>query len=257
MNLKLENRVYFVSGGSQGIGKEIVYSLLNEAASVITCARSEEALKNLRSSLSPVQQERLYTVKCDVQNSDEVSAVLSQALQIFGRLDGIVANAGHGVRGSVLETKEQDWLSQYSLKLFSILNLVKPAMEELKKSDSGRIVIINAVTANNPESSMAAVSAARAGVKQMAKLLAQDLAPDILVNTINIGVIDTHRQREKYLETDTLLDYALWAEAEATRRGIPLHRFGKPSEVAPFVLLLLSPLSSYVTGASIDISGGL
>jgi len=141
--------------------------------------------------------------------------------------------------------------------MFSVLNAVKPIIPELKKASDPRIVIINGVTANVPTPDMAAVSAARAAVKQMACLLAQALAPDICVNTVNIGVIDTERQLARFEKANSIMPYEEWKKHEAKRRGILIGRFGKAEEVAPMVSLLLSPLSSYITGASVDIAGGL
>jgi NAD(P)-dependent dehydrogenase (short-subunit alcohol dehydrogenase family) len=107
------------------------------------------------------------------------------------------------------------------------------------KSDSPRIVIINGVTANVPEPDMTAVSASRASVKQVAHMLASALAPEIRVNTVNIGVIDTERQAAKYKKTDQSFTYLQWKEQEARRRGIPLERMGTVEEVVPMILLLL------------------
>lgn len=101
------------------------------------------------------------------------------------------------------------------------------------------------------------MSAARASVKQIAILLAQDLAADrICVNTVNIGAIQTGRQTDRFERSGSLLTYADWETQEATRRGILLGRFGHVEEVTPAVLFLLSPLSSYITGSSITVDGG-
>jgi NAD(P)-dependent dehydrogenase (short-subunit alcohol dehydrogenase family) len=143
------------------------------------------------------------------------------------------------------------------MKVFSILNVVFPALQELKKSDAGRIVIVNGVTANKPDLNMAAVSAARAAVKQIFHMLAISLAPNVLVNCVNIGAIATDRQKDRYGKAKTNLLYSEWEKKEAERRGILLGRYGRPEEVLPFIGLLLSPLSSYITSSSIDISGGL
>lgn len=116
---------------------------------------------------------------------------------------------------------------------------------------------MSGVTADSPDPEMTAVSAARAGVKQLATLLSQDLAADrICVNTVNNGSIQTGRQIDRFERSGSSLPYLDWEKQEATRRGILFERFGQTEEISPVVLLFLSPLSTYITGSSISIDGG-
>ena len=157
----------------------------------------------------------------------------------------------------MLDTPPAAWVSQYEMKILSVINTVQAAVPYLRQSDAGRVVIMNGVTANVPDPEMAAVSASRAAVKQVAGMLAEDLAADgICVNTVNIGAIETNRQIDRYKGSGSSLTYSAWSQKEAERRGILLGRFGRTEEVSPIVMLLLSPLSSYITGSSIDVAGG-
>ena len=258
MDLRLGERVIFVTGGSRGIGKSIVESLLKEGSCVGTCARNLLDLEKLQDSLPESMRSRLSIHACDVRNPDAVRTAVDRTIEQFGRLDGIVTNAGFGTSGRVLETPVNDWMSQYELKLMSVLNVVHAALPALRQSDAGRVVIMNGVTANVPDRKMAAVSASRAAVSQVAKMLAAELADDgICVNVINIGVIETNRQIDRFERSGSVLPYSDWAKQEAQRRGILLGRFGQADEVSPIVMLLLSPLSSYITGSSIEVAGGL
>lgn len=258
MDLSLEKRVIYVTGGSRGIGKSIVISLLQEGACVGTCARDLQELENVRNSLPEPLRSRLQIHECDIRDADAAHTAIRHTIEQFGGLDGIVANAGFGASGRVLDTPLNDWLSQYEMKLSSVLNVVQAAAPALRKSDAGRVVIMNGVTANVPDLDMAAVSASRAAVKQVAKMLAAELAPDkICVNTVNIGAIETDRQVVRYKRSGSSLAYPAWAKQEAERRGISFGRFGRVEEVSPIVLFLLSPLASYMTASSIDVAGGL
>lgn len=258
MDLRLAARVIFVTGGSRGIGKSIVEGLLNEGACVGTCARNMPELEKVRDSLSEEVRSRLIIQECDVRNPEAVRTAVDRTIEQFGRLDGIVTNAGFGTSGRVLETPVNEWMSQYELKLMSVLNVVQAGLPALRQSDAGRVVIMNGVTANVPDRKMAAVSASRAAVSQVANMLAAELADDgICVNVINIGAIETNRQIDRFERSGSALSYSDWEKQEAESRGIFLGRFGQVDEVSPMVMLLLSPLSSYITGSSIDVAGGL
>ena len=257
LDLLLKGRVIFVTGASRGIGKSIAVSLLNEGACIGTCARTALDLEAFRDSLPKEMSSRIYYQECDIRDSDAVRSAVLGTREKFGRLDGVVTNAGYGTTGRVMDTSTDDFMYQYELKLKGILNVIQAAVPALRKSEAGRIVIINGITANVPDPEMAAVSAARAAVSQVAKMLAKDLAADrICVNTVNIGAIETDRQISRHKASGSLLSYPDWVKQEADRRGIALGRFGRTEEVVPAVMLLLSPLSSYITGSSIDIAGG-
>jgi len=256
MDLQLKGRTYFITGGSRGIGKEIVVSLLQEGAQVGTCSRSKPDLETLRNSLPKPLQANLYTAQCDIRNAEALQATVNSTAKELAQLDGVVANAGYGTTGGVLQTPPADYTSQFELKVLGTLNLVNAALPYLLKSDSGRIVIINATTSEFPDPQMAAVSASRAALAQIAKLLAAELASNqICVNTINLGVIDTARQIARYQASQSNLPYQDWLKSEAQRRNIPFNRLGKPTEVAPAVLFLLSPLSSYTTATTLNLTG--
>lgn len=258
MELQLKDRVIYITGGSRGIGKSIVLDLLKEGACVGTCARNFSDLKSLRNSLSESMRSRLNIKECDVRDPEAVSAAVDCTVTQFGRLDGIVANAGFGISGRVLETSMNDWMSQYEIKMLSVLNVLQAAVPVLRQSDAGPVIIMNGVTANIPDCDMAAVSASRAAVKQVASMLASELAIyKICVNVVNIGAIATERQMDRYRRSCSSTTFSDWEKQEATRRGIAFGRFGRTEEVTPIVMLLLSPLSSYITSSSIDVAGGL
>jgi NAD(P)-dependent dehydrogenase (short-subunit alcohol dehydrogenase family) len=257
VDLRLDGRAYYVTGGSRGVGRAVVEALLAEGALVATCARNREALEAALAPHLASSRDRLLVHDADVTDAASVAVAIDDAARRFGRLDGVVANAGAGAVGGVLETDDATWQAQFDVKVLGALNTVRPAVDHLRRSDAGRVVVVNGVTAHVPEADMAAVSAARAALLNLTRTLAVELARDgVCVNAVNLGAIVTDRQRARHAAIAPDTSFEEWCAGEARRRGILLGRLGTPVDVAPVVVLLLSPLSGYVTGTSVDVAGG-
>lgn len=255
MDLGLDERAVVVTGGSSGIGLATVECLLAEGALVATCARDE---RRLRAAVGRLDPERVLALPADVTDPDAVGELVTAAATRFGRLDAVVNNAGHGIRGGLRELTDAAWRSELDAKLFGVLNPTRSAMTHLARSDAARVVNISAVSAREPDPAMLAVSAARAAVSNLSRALAAELAPlGIMVNTVEVGVIATGRAAERHRQQSSGLTFSAWAEQEATRRAIPLGRLGTAMEVARAITFLASPAASYITGATLQVAGGL
>lgn len=255
MDLGLEGSVIFVTGGSAGIGRSIVDRLLREGATVATCARHRERLQAAYADADPG---RVLLEACDVTDPVALRATIERAAARFGRLDGVVANAGAGTVGDVLSVAPAVFDQQFAIKTHPVLTLISAALPHLRRSPHPSVVVMNGVTAHAPDLEMAAVSAARAALAALVVMLARRLSGDrVRVNAVNLGAVVTDRQRARHAAEAAAQVFDEWCRHEAARRGIPLGRMGRPEEVAPMVALLLSPLAAYITGAAVDVAGGL
>ena len=260
MDLLLKDRTYLVTGGSSGVGLATVELLLAEGANVVTCARDVDRLRAVTEPL--LGGDRVLGLSCDVRDPAAVAALVAAGAERFGGLDGLVNNAGQSRMKARAEATLDDWRDELDLKFAGVLNSVEAALPLLRRSDAAAIVNLSAVLARQPEPRLVTTSAARAGLLNLSKSLAIELAPEgIRVNSVSLGLVDTGQWRRRYEQLEwsprTHRAFAEWEAEIAADRGIGLGRFGHAEEVAAMIVTLLSPRASYVTGTSLDVDGGV
>ncbi|MYW65217.1 SDR family oxidoreductase [Streptomyces sp. SID8379] len=253
MDLGLADRTYVVTGGSSGVGLATVRALLDEGANVATCGRDADRLARIG------EHDRLFTATCDVRDAAAVRDFVEASAEAFGgRLDGLVNNAGQSRMKRLDDTTEDDWRDELELKFAGVLNPLQAARKHLGASDAASVVNVNAVLAKQPEPRLITTSAARAGILNLSKSLATELAADgIRVNSVCLGLVDTGQWTRRHAAADSGLPYDDWQAELAADRGVALGRLGRAEEVAYAIVALLSPRASYITGTSIDVCGGV
>ncbi|MFC0433814.1 SDR family oxidoreductase [Kutzneria buriramensis] len=251
MDLGLTGRRAIVTGGSKGIGLAVAAELIAEGASVAICSRDEAELAAAAASLGAVHR------VADVTDPASVQSFVDFAAEALGGVDILVNNAGRAHPGGFESLTDEDWRADLDVKLFSQIRCFRAALPHLRASSAPRVINVNAVYARQPDPAFFATTVVRAACLNLNKVLAQEFGADgILVNSVNIGFVDTpqwgniHARRAPEQDRREFLDGLAAAE-------VPLGRFGQVEEVSGLVAFLAGSRASYITGAVIDVAGGM
>jgi 3-oxoacyl-[acyl-carrier protein] reductase len=245
--MTLEGKVALVTGASRGIGREIALELARQGANVaVNYAGSESKANEVVDEIKAIGKEA-FVIKCDVSNSDEVAAMVKETVDRFGKLDILVNNAGITKDNLLMRMKEEEWDDVININLKGVFLCTKAVTRQMMKQRVGRIINITSVVGVSGNPGQANYVAAKSGVIGLTKTTAKELASrNITVNAIAPGFITTDM-------TDKLSDEV----KDEMLKQIPLARLGEPKDIAKMAAFLASDDTSYITGQTLHINGGM
>ena len=258
MDLGLKDKVAIVGGASKGLGRASAQVLAEEGAKVTICSRTSTDLEQTAKEIRESTGAEVLTYAADLDELSSITGLIKATVSEFGALDILVNNSGGPPLARSSDATEEQWETAVQRSLIFFGRMCRESLPHLKERGGGRIINILASTVYNPIPNLALSGATRMGVVAYAKSLADEVGRDgILVNNVCPGSILSDRMLSNVTsranELGISVEEALALRAEDTAVG----RVGEPVELANLVAFLASDKSTYITGTTILVDGGL
>ncbi len=237
----LDDKRVLITGGASGIGAATAARFLEEGSAVCVLDRDAKGREQIQKQLPDLAG----TLAADVSNQREVEAAFADAVRLMGGVDVLINNAGISIRHNFLEITPQEWDKVMAVNLTGVFYMAQTAAKHMWERGAGVILQTASTNGMVGQPYYADYNATKAGVIELTKTMALELAPKVRVCAVAPGYVLTPMQRAEY--TDAMLD--------EVNRKIPLRRHAKPEEIAALFAFLASDDAAYVTGQVVTIDG--
>jgi len=252
MDLKIKNKLFVVTGATSGFGRAIAEVLIQEGAHIIINARGEEKLVAFKND----HPDQIEIVAGDITSDAVISKLIRQVDD--RSLSGILINAGGPPASSFVSTEMDQWDEAYKSVLRWKVKLTKAMLPVLGADHYGRIIYIESASVKQPIADLVLSNSLRLAVVGFVKTLSQEVAKDgITLNIIAPGYHDTAAMGRLFTKKSELMDISIEEAKKAFKDQTQTGTLGQPDDLASIAAWLFSPMSSYITGQTITIDGGL
>ena len=258
MQLGLEGKVAMVAGASRGLGFAVARALAAEGARVSMSSRDAEAISAAAQRIQKETGGTVLAVACDVQSAKDIAHWHQATLDRFEGIDLLYTNSGGPPPGSTLSFDDAAWQRAFDLLLMSAVRMIRLAVPSMTMRGGGAILLPTSSSVKEPIANLALSNILRGAVSSLAKTLALELASKrVRVNQLIPGRIDTDRLRELDEANSKRGGVSLEEQQRKMAATIPLGRYGDAAEFASAAVFLLSDAASYITGATLQVDGGM
>lgn len=258
MLISLEGRTALITGGSDGLGLATAKRFAASGANVAIVARNQERLDAAVDAIRAVARGKVGGFRCDVSNAGQISAAHDAIVAEIGAVDILMNNAGYHLSGHFEDVDDAMWQEDIDLKLMAAVRCIRQVLPGMKARKWGRIINVLNVFAKAPKAETAPTCVTRAATMALTKSLASECAAhNVLVNGLLIGMIRSGQMQRAFERTAAGRSWEEYERDRMQQVGVPIGRFGEAEELANVACFLASDLASYVTGATINVDGGM
>ena len=255
METGLAGRRALVTAASKGLGLASARALAAEGCHVAISSSDDARIQKVAADMG-AGGDRVVARAADLRSASDCEELVSWAVGELGGLDVLVNNTRGPVLGAVEHLDDRTWADAFELVLMSAVRLSRLALPALREGGHGAIVNLTSIAAHQPIDGLVLSNALRPAVVGLGKTLAKEAAPSVRVNSILTGRFATDRIIEENVYRAAELGMKPEEVAAMSIRGIPLHRYGKPEELAEAVVFLAGDCSSFITGTTLSVDGG-
>jgi 3-oxoacyl-[acyl-carrier protein] reductase len=254
----MKEKVAMVAGASRGLGFAVALALANEGAKVSLSSRDEAAANAAAEKIRAETGAHVLAMAADVTSADAIAAWHRATIEKFGGLDLLYTNSGGPLAGPAIPFDDDAWQKAFELLLLSAIRMIRLAVPSMVERGGGSIVLPTSSAVKEPIGNLGLSTVIRSSVPALSKILAQELAPKkIRVNHLIPGRIRTDRVKEFDEINAKKAGITIEEQQKRSSATIPMGRYGEPDEFAAAAVFLLSDAASYITGATLQVDGGL